>query len=304
MVQQSRRFCFTTNNFRPDDCLIPTNDNISYYIYQLEVGESGTPHLQGYVEIKKKKTIAGVKKIPFFKRSRIAIALGTREESVEYCTKLSDRIPGTIVHEWGIPIANGVSTNYSGFVKAITNGASIQDLIDNHAEEYIRHKRGADELVRELKKMKKQNWSISPIVYYKWQVKILDLIKGNPDPRLVHWFTDRLGGLGKSTFAKILIKSYDAILIDTTKKERVIRAYNGEPIVIFDITRQEGQEQSINYAIMETLKNGYGFNTMYEPGLKLWDTPFVLVFSNCAPDESKLSADRWDITDLDREDCF
>lgn len=67
-------------------------------------------------------------------------------------------------------------------------------------------------------------------------------------------------------------------MIDTTAKERVIRAYNQEPIVIFDINRQEGKEDQINYGIMETLKNGMGFNTMYEPGMKLWPSPHVLVF--------------------------
>ena len=40
------------------------------------------------------------------------------------------------------------------------------------------------------------------------------------------------------------------------------------------------------------------FSCKYESTMKMHDTPHVVVFSNWAPDKTRLSQDRWDITDM------
>lgn len=42
---QSKYWCFTINNWTPDD--VPEFKNMEYLVFGREKGEDGTPHLQG-----------------------------------------------------------------------------------------------------------------------------------------------------------------------------------------------------------------------------------------------------------------
>jgi hypothetical protein len=86
----AKKWCFTLNNWHKDEF-----DNISsivpefcdFAIIGSEVGESGTPHLQGFIEFKVKKRPKSV-----FDNNRIhwEKAKGNRAQNIEYCSKESD----------------------------------------------------------------------------------------------------------------------------------------------------------------------------------------------------------------------
>jgi len=65
------------------------------------------------------------------------------------------------------------------------------------------------------------------------------------------------------------------------------------------MNKDEALKMAIN--LLETLKNGFGFSTMYEPRMRFWNTPHVFVFANFPPELYRLSADRWDIHDIEQE---
>lgn len=75
-------------------------------------------------------------------------------------------------------------------------------------------------------------------------------------------------------------------------------AYNYQEWIVFDFARD--QADRFPYAILECFKNGRIFSTKYESVIKYVDKTRVIVFTNFAPDKSKLSADRWDIHKLVR----
>jgi hypothetical protein len=83
-VAPSKYWCFTLNNYKKDDINIISSKVLNYCIGE-EVGESGTPHLQGYIEFESKKRPMGVfkeyKNIHWEKRK------GTRAEAAHYCRK-------------------------------------------------------------------------------------------------------------------------------------------------------------------------------------------------------------------------
>ncbi len=55
-ISPSKHWCFTVNNYKEIDIeVICSNSSIKRYVFQEEVGEQGTPHLQGYLEFKTKK---------------------------------------------------------------------------------------------------------------------------------------------------------------------------------------------------------------------------------------------------------
>ena len=58
----------------------------------------------------------------------------------------------------------------------------------------------------------------------------------------------------------------------------------------------------MNYEVIESVKNGVVFSTKYESQMKVFKTPHVIIMANFAPDESKMSSDRWDIRYLTEDD--
>jgi len=128
------------------------------------------------------------------------------------------------------------------------------------------------------------------VVFYRYQQKIIDIISNDVDPRKIYWFWEPEGNVGKSDFCVHLILNWTAIVFDGAKKD-ILHAYNGERIVIFDLSRS--QEGHISYDALEQLKKGFCFSGKYESKMKVYEKPHVIVFANWAPDETALSADRW-----------
>jgi len=124
-----------------------------------------------------------------------------------------------------------------------------------------------------------------------WQSELLELINGIPDCRKVIWYYDSVGNAGKSYFARHY--SGSKYIINGGKAADIYYAYCYEKVVFFDLARQK--EDMVAYDVMENFKNGYFLSTKYEVKPVLFNTPHVIIFANFRPDESKLSADRWDI---------
>lgn len=87
---QSRRWCFTINNWTNEDAeeCLALRDIATYAIFGKERGEEGTEHLQGYVFLKRKTTLAGLKKV--LSRAHLEIARGNHEQASDYCKKDGD----------------------------------------------------------------------------------------------------------------------------------------------------------------------------------------------------------------------
>lgn len=100
-MSKSRNFTFTFNNY-PDTLLVDSID-CKYIIYGKEIGESGTPHLQGFISFEIQKTFKSMcKLLPgcHVEIARSAIA------SVEYCKK-----DGVFVERGTPPLTPVVAAN-------------------------------------------------------------------------------------------------------------------------------------------------------------------------------------------------
>lgn len=93
MNQQLRHFAFTWNNYEEHDkkyCATLKNSledlGANYYIWAYEVGEKGTPHIQGYAQLAKRKYFLAVKKaLP--PSVHITIVKGSSQDNINYCKK-------------------------------------------------------------------------------------------------------------------------------------------------------------------------------------------------------------------------
>ena len=90
MSKRIRAWCLTLNN-PTDEELMHLNGlderYMKYAIFGMEVGEEGTPHIQGYVAFKNAKTLTATKKFLGTDRVHMEIAQGTPFENFSYCSK-------------------------------------------------------------------------------------------------------------------------------------------------------------------------------------------------------------------------
>jgi len=101
----SRAWCFTENNPTRKN-LFPDGlpEGVKYVVYQLERGEQGTPHLQGYIHLARQQRMAWLRKITsknaegvvftVFERAHLLASKGNAEQNKKYCTKAEGRLEG------------------------------------------------------------------------------------------------------------------------------------------------------------------------------------------------------------------
>lgn len=85
-MSRSRGYCFTINNYTPADIAVCEATPCRYIIFGREIGESGTPHLQGLIYFDNQKTLSAVKKC-FHATAHLEPMRGTLEQAVAYCRK-------------------------------------------------------------------------------------------------------------------------------------------------------------------------------------------------------------------------
>lgn len=86
----SKAYVFTWNNYTDDSLITVDTIECSYIVYGKEVGESGTPHLQGYIEFAKQKKFNTVKNL--LKGAHIELRRGSQDQAINYCMKDGDSV--------------------------------------------------------------------------------------------------------------------------------------------------------------------------------------------------------------------
>lgn len=88
-MSRSRNWCFTINNYTEEDVSALADLPCKYMVYGKEVGESGTPHLQGYVVFATQRTLSATRKKI---RGHLSPAKGDAQQNYDYCTKDGDYV--------------------------------------------------------------------------------------------------------------------------------------------------------------------------------------------------------------------
>lgn len=294
-TKQHRAYVWTLNNYTADEvAAIKGNTTLRYCVYGEEVGESGTPHLQGYVELHKPKTIAAMHKEPGFARAYFSARLGTRDQARGYCLKNGQF---TELGNWNAG-GQGRRTDWQQLIQAIHETPSLIEIAKEFPEETIKYSSGIKAMINAVEEQRGKERlfaefdSFKP---YKWQLDLLNDLQGGvpADPRKVIWYDDEAGNTGKTYISKYLAAKYEACYLTNAKSADIAHAYRGEPIVIFDFSRSV--EEHLNYSIIEQIKNGMVFSPKYDSRTKRFATPHIICMANFRPEATKLSLDRWDL---------
>lgn len=162
MQKMSKNFCYTLNNPTPREIRSLqdiTCEVCAFHIYQHEVGANGTPHLQGYIQLLRRRSIKSAKKV-LGTRCHIQVARGTPAENEAYCTKEG----GHSQYRLGEPIFQGKRTDLSSFVSLIKEGHSNKQLIESDPNNVARFPR-LIQFVRDAY-ITHRNWEMVNTVYW------------------------------------------------------------------------------------------------------------------------------------------
>jgi len=197
-----RAFHIVLNNYTEDEIAAIKKLATSYQVVGKEVGENGTPHLQGYLYFKNARTFSSIHKtVP---RLALLVAEGDAMDNYKYCTKDGDFWELGVRPRTSQEKGEAERERWSGIIKKAKEG----DLDGIAAEE----PKAFVQFYSTLKNIKKD-----------FMVKPADL------PNVCGIWVDGESGTGKTTWART--KYPDAYI---KSRDKWWCGYQGEDVVICD----------------------------------------------------------------------
>jgi len=288
---QSKNWCFTLNNYTQadEDRIQGLGAEIQYVVYGREVGDSGTPHLQGYISFGARKRLAQVK-AAVGATAHCEIARNPAA-SIEYCKK-----DGDFYESGEVPGGSGHRSDLDAFKEDVKQGnhdlSSIREL---HSDVYAKYPRFCLEYIQD--NLPKKAIEVHPL--RPWQAEMNVKLNGPPDDRTIRFIVDLTGNNGKTWYAHYYASLHERVqVLQPGKKADMAYALDATVRCLFVDAPRSKQGEFLQYDFLEQVKDGYVFSSKYESRVKTLSKCHVVVLMNEEPDMTKLSADRYEIIRL------
>lgn len=295
-----RRYVFTLNNYSDAEIAhldsLGSGPRVQYLIFGKEVGENGTPHLQGFVIFNSSIRFTNAKRL-IGARAYLAGAVATSEAAANYCKKDGD------FKEYGQIPQNAGKRNdweaYKEWIQELQRIPTERELINFNTSLYARYSKKCYAIANAYLSTPDLVGAGEPRL--GWQLRVAGLVESdNPSPRRIHFVVDPDGGKGKSWICRwALSKHPDKVqILRIGKRDDLAYAIDEtKRVFIFDIPRE--QMTYLQYSVLESLKDQMIFSAKYESSLKVLRNPVqVIVFSNEKPDQTQLTEDRYNIIEI------
>lgn len=297
---------FTLNNYSEEECVSIKNSitsltgHLHFAIVGKEIGESGTPHLQGFVRLKKSFLLArdgSLSKwrslIPALARAHMEPAYGSDQDSENYCSK-----EGNLLIRVGTPSTSESGNNrFQDLLRATT----FEEIVELDPQFAAKNYFQAQAIVKN--NTMNSTKPTSPALLKAWQLKVLKkLIFQNR--RKITFVEDEGGNSGKSMLAHFIagrLQPKEVFYCRGGKSADIVHAFSKNAhtckYAIFDYARNK-QPEYFAWDLIEELKDG-GITSLKYDGNCFWlAQPIkVLVFTNHSLDNHRhrLTEDRWDV---------
>lgn len=249
--QRSTKWCWTLNNYdeKDEERMRSTisQEVCSYILWGREIGENGTPHLQGFM-VSYRTTLTALKRRIGIDALHLEIMKGSLEEAITYCKKDGDW------EEHGTPPRQGQRSDLETIRNEIVEGKSELDIATNHFSRWVTYRRSFEryrELLRESTPREK------PKV-------------------VVHWGPT---GTGKTKWVHDYIqRSQKSLWI--WGGDRWFDGYIGQDVALFDDFRGE-----LSFGFLLRVLDRYRLSVPIKGGFANWTPTEIYITSNKRPEE-------------------
>lgn len=162
-MSSAKYWVFTLNNYTLEDKenlnKLVNEKKVAFIGYGEEIGESGTPHLQGHLELQKRVRLSTLKRL-LGQRFHLEVRKGSFEQADDYCqkdgvyTSLGDRVSK----------GKGYRSDLNELRLALVDGMPLQEISNEFFSTYIRYRRS----IVAFKNLNAQQrtWQSSVIIYW------------------------------------------------------------------------------------------------------------------------------------------
>lgn len=243
-MSQLRNFCWTLNNY--DETSLQKLKEwraVTYTIAGKEVGESGTPHLQGYTELDAPKKFSTIKNI--LPTAHIEKRRGNADQASNYCKKDGN------FEEWGEISHQGERNDLSAATDMIRAGKRMREVAEQEPVTFVKYHKG----LRALK------------------VELIQPRNSVPDVTVLVGAT----GKGKSKIAREIMGA-NAYYVWHPQCAQWFDGYEGESHAIFEEFR--GQ---LPLGMMLSLLDRYDCKVQYKGGITEFAATTIVITSPVPP---------------------
>lgn len=158
---RARAWCFTWNNYSNSEFAVVKTwieTNCKYGIVGQEIGESGTPHLQGYLEFKIQKDFSALKKA--LPKVHLEKRKGTAKQAADYCKK------DGVFWEHGDCSEQGKRTDLEEVAAEVLKGTSMKELAVANPSMFVKYHKGLQ--VLRTVTLNHRDPKVPPKVIWRW----------------------------------------------------------------------------------------------------------------------------------------
>lgn len=185
---RSEYYCGTWNNYTDEDMLVfPrmfSNNELNYYVSGQETGESGTRHLQFYLEFPKRIRHSQLKRL--LPRCYLAKREKTAQQASDYCKK-----EGNFQEEGELSKPQqGKRNDIEAVAQLVAEGKTAREIAKAYPAQWIKFSRG----IEDLRKVLSSEHQVTEFTEFRWEINVTK----------THVFQG-LPGIGKTEYAKYLL---------------------------------------------------------------------------------------------------
>jgi len=167
---RARCWCFRLSN--PEEVLaVDEWADIAYAVWQLEIGEQGTVHYQGYANFSQPKRMAALKKIEGMEGAHWEMRKGSKLQAAQYCWKAESQLEGPYFYPDEESLRRhcksekGSRTDIHLLCDLVKDGWSDDRIAAEHPIFILKYQKGIDHLRLALPSAPRPAVNVDSVVY-------------------------------------------------------------------------------------------------------------------------------------------